>query len=242
VEFRIGTSGWHYKHWRGDFYPQELEPREWFGWYARRFDTVEINNSFYRQPSAHAWRLWRDAAPDGFVFAVKASRFITHIKRLKEPEDSLKRALDGARRLGAHLGPLLYQLPPTFRRDVENVGRLVTFVQALSPDVCHVIEFRHESWFVEETFDLLDRHGVGFCAFDMPGIECPQRATGPVAYMRFHGAGARYGGSYTDEMLRGWAGRLREMSAGRERCFVYFNNDVGGHAPRNALTLREIVD
>ena len=241
MAFRVGTSGWHYKHWRGDFYPQKMPMREWLEYYVGQFDTVELNNSFYRQPSDDAWELWRGTAPEGFVFAVKASRFITHIKRLKEPDDSVERAVTAARKLGPHLGPLLYQMPPTFRREVENVGRLVEFVQRLPAGVCHVIEFRHESWFVEETFALLERHGVGFCAFDMPGLECPVRATGRVGYMRFHGSGQRYGGNYTEAMLRDWAGKLRTLAKGREDVYVYFNNDIGGHAPRNALTLREML-
>jgi uncharacterized protein YecE (DUF72 family) len=124
---------------------------------------------------------------------------------------------------------------------VENVGRLVEFVQRLPAGVCHVIEFRHESWFVEETFALLERHGVGFCAFDMPGLECPLRATGPVGYMRFHGSGQRYGGNYTDAMLREWAKKLRALEKGRQDVYVYFNNDIGGYAPRNALRLREML-
>jgi uncharacterized protein YecE (DUF72 family) len=216
--------------------------REWLGFYVERFDTVELNNSFYKQPTEEAWKLWRETAPEGFTFAVKASRFITHLKRLKDPEGPVERAVSGARHLGPHLGPMLYQLPPTFHRKDENTRRLEAFVEELPGGVPHVVEFRHASWFEDETFELLDRWGVGFCAFDMPDLKCPVRASGKVGYMRFHGTGERYGGSYSDGMLRDWAKKLRAMADGRDDVFVYFNNDIGGHAPRNAMRLREMLE
>lgn len=240
MRFRVGTSGWHYEHWRGNFYPEELHPSEWLRYYVERFDTVELNNSFYRQPTAKAWREWREAAPEGFVFAVKASRFITHIKRLKEPEDPVRRAVEGATQLKEHLGPLLYQLPPNFDASDENRDRLLEFMRTLPKSYRHAIEFRNEEWFTGATFEALETAGVALCAFDMPGLKCPLRATAPFVYMRFHGSGSRYGGNYPDESLREWAGRLHELGHGRD-VFVYFNNDIGGHAPRNAETLRGLL-
>ncbi len=239
--FRVGTSGWHYRHWLGSFYPADLEPREWLRHYAARFDTVELNNSFYRLPKESAWRLWRETAPPGFVFAVKASRYVTHLKRLLVEPASIERFFAGARLLGEHLGPVLYQLPLGFARSGENEERLVRFLGQLPPGFTHVFEFRSRSWFAEETFALLDEHRAAFCSFDLPGLECPLRVTGGVLYMRFHGSGARYGGRYSARMLRKeavWIGA--RLDSGLD-VYAYFNNDAGGHAPRDALRLKEFV-
>ena len=160
--FWIGTSGWHYSHWRGDFYPEDLSPRDWLPHYARHFPTVELNASFYRQPKTSTWALWRERTPQGFRFAVKASRFLTHIRRLKDPQEPLERVLSGARLLGYRLGPLLYQLPPGFHRTPDNAARLEAFLPLLPRDVLHAVEFRHTSWFVDETTDLLRRYAVAF--------------------------------------------------------------------------------
>lgn len=239
TRFWIGTSGWHYDHWRSTFYPEDLPAKRRFAYYAERFPTVELNATFYRQPKDSTWDSWRDTAPEGFRFAVKASRFITHIKRLADPEDSLDRFLGGARRLGDRLGPALYQLPGAFQRTEENVRRLETFLSLLPGDVQHAVEFRHDSWFVEETEALLRRHDVAFCAFDMVDMECPLWVTARFAYMRFHGSEAMYESNYTDEMLDSWADRLRAACEGAEEAYVYFNNDALGYAVANARGLGE---
>jgi uncharacterized protein YecE (DUF72 family) len=241
ARFYVGTSGWHYKHWRGDFYPAGMATSRWLEHYTRCFDTVELNASFYREPRDAAWDLWRESTPDGFCFAVKASRFLTHIRQLREPEESLERVVKGAGRLRDKLGPLLYQLPPSFQRDQERLDRLAEFLERLPEGYRHVIEFRHKSWLMEEVFELLAAHGVGFCVFDMPRMECPLRATAPFAYVRFHGATRRYGGNYSDAELAAWAERLQKLGDGLEAVYVYFNNDIGGHAPRNARTLRDLL-
>jgi uncharacterized protein YecE (DUF72 family) len=241
MAFHVGTSGWHYKHWRGDFYPAGMPPARWFEHYARTFDTVELNASFYRQPKPAAWDLWRNEAPPGFLFAVKASRYITHIKRLEVQSESLDLLYQGARRLGEHLGPILYQLPPTFRRDTDNARRLEAFLERLPPDLVHVFEFRDRSWFTGATFEALDAHGAASCAFHMPALEAPLRVTGGVLYMRFHGSGALYGGNYEDDALRDWAAKLATAAKDAREAFVYFNNDIGGHAPRNAVRFRELL-
>ncbi|TEU01732.1 MAG: DUF72 domain-containing protein [Dehalococcoidia bacterium] len=242
ARFWIGTSGWHYSHWRGNFYPEELSPREWLSHYAQRFPTVELNASFYRQPKTSAWELWRRTAPQGFRFAVKASRFLTHIRRLNDPQEPLERVLSGARLLGDRLGPLLYQLPPGFHRTPENVARLEAFLPLLPGDLLHAIEFRHRSWFVDETADLLRRYGVAFCSFDMVGLKCPLLATAPFAYVRFHGSEALYASNYTDEMLEGWAARLRDLAREVDELYIYFNNDAWGYAIANARTLSGLLD
>ena len=234
----IGTSGWMYRHWRGIFYPPDLPPARWFEFYASRLDTVEVNNTFYRLPEASTFAAWREQAPEGFVYAIKASRYITHLKKLKEPAGPLERFLTRARELGEHLGPLLYQLPPNWQQDL---GRLAAFLQLLPGDLYHVFEFRHPSWFSEETFALLDRHGAGHCIMDLAGLPSPLRVTGRLAYVRFHGPNRAYEGSYSDEELAAWANRIAGFLARGLPTYVYFNNDAHGYAVQNAFRLREFV-
>ena len=234
---RIGCSGWQYKHWKGDFYPADLRTGEWFARYAATFDTVEINNSFYRLPEAHTFRSWRDRAPAGFLFAVKASRFLTHMKKLKDPEEPLQRFFENAAPLGATLGPVLYQLPPRWPLDLE---RLRHFLGMLPKRVRHVIEFREPSWYAQEALDLLEAHGVALCLHDMMGSASGRRRVGPFVYVRFHGV-TKYGGRYGDEELQPWAEWLEAEHASGRDVFAYFNNDIGGHAPRDAVRLREMT-
>ena len=241
ARFWIGTSGWHYAHWQGPFYPEDLPTSRWLAHYIQHFPTVEINNSFYRQPTASAWQLWRRSVPDGFRFAVKANRFITHIKRLRDSGEPVRRFLDGACLLDDRLGPILYQLPPNFHRTAENEARLALFLNILPRRLQHVFEFRHESWFHKDVFDLLHRHNVGFCAFDMPDVECPLVATASFAYMRFHGSGAMYASNYTPEMLEDWAQRLNRLAADVSDFYIYFNNDAYAYAVYNAKTLAELL-
>jgi len=232
---RVGCSGWQYKHWRGNFYPADLPLKSWFEHYASVFDTVEINNSFYRLPEASTFAAWSARAPRGFLFAVKASRFLTHMKKLKEPEDPLDRFFRRARSLGRHLGPVLYQLPPGWKLDL---GRLEYFLMSLPRDVAQVIEFRDTTWYAPEVYALLERHRVSLCLHDMPGSATGRLRVGPCVYVRFHGASGRYNGSYPDDRLADWAQWLEEQARTGIDVYAYFNNDVGGHAPRNALVLR----
>lgn len=242
ARFWIGTSGWHYEHWRGVFYPDDLAKRRWLSFYMERFPTVELNNSFYRQPKDTTWDGWRKAAPEGFRFAVKANRFLTHVKRLSDCADPLGRFLKGAERLREALGPILYQLPPGFHRTDENVGRLDEFLELLPGRHSHVFEFRHDSWFREETMSQLRRHKAALCSYDMPGMDCPLEATAPIGYMRFHGTGERYSGNYTDKMLEEWARRLDDLGRDLDELYVYFNNDAQGFAVANAEKLAELLD
>jgi uncharacterized protein YecE (DUF72 family) len=233
---RIGTSGWVYRHWRGPFYPSDLPQKRWFEFYAQHFDTVEINNTFYRLPSEAAFDGWREQAPPGFVYALKASRFLTHVKRLKEPATPLENFLSRARRLGDHLGPILYQLPPNWHANLE---RLDKFLALLPHDLIHVLEFRDPSWLIEPVFELLTRHGVGFCIMSLPGVECPVRATAPTVYIRLHGAEQTYASRYSLDQLREWAEIIRGFLAEGRQVFVYFNNDAWGYAVENARELRD---
>ncbi|HXF51281.1 MAG TPA: DUF72 domain-containing protein [Dehalococcoidia bacterium] len=230
--FRIGTSGWVYPHWRGVFYPETLPQSGWFAFYASAFSTVEINNTFYRLPGEDAWRHWHEAAPEGFVYAVKGSRFITHIKRLRPGSESIDLFTGRARLLGEHLGPILWQLHPGHHRDLD---RLRSFLELLPRDLRHVFEFRHASWFSDEVYALLREFDAGFCAYHMVDHATPLVATADFAYMRFHGSGDLYGGRYSDDELRAWADRLSALPV--EEVFVYFNNDAYGHAVANARTL-----
>jgi uncharacterized protein YecE (DUF72 family) len=237
--FYIGTSGWHYPHWLGLFYPEDLPASRWLAHYARHFPSVELNNSFYRQPRASAWELWRRTVPEGFLFAVKANRFLTHIKRLREVEEPLQRFLAGALRLGPRLGPVLYQLPPSFHRTPENEERLARFLSLLPRQLRHAVEFRHRSWLVEETCRLLGQQGVALCCFDAPRLRTPLVATAPFAYLRFHGSQALYASNYSDQELGQWAQRLAGLGEGLEAVYVYFNNDAYAFAVANARTLME---
>ena len=236
---RVGCSGWQYKHWRGDFYAAELPVKRWFEHYSSVFDTVEINNSFYRLPEASTFADWGERAPRRFLFAVKASRFLTHMKKLKDPEEPVERFFSRARSLGPHLGPVLYQLPPGWKLDRE---RLEHFLHVLPRDVKHVIEFREPSWYTDVVYGLLERFRIALCLHDMPGSATGRMRLGPFVYVRFHGASGRYDGSYPADRLEPWAEWLHEQRRGGADVYAYFNNDVGGHAPRDAVTLRRLLE
>ena len=236
---RVGCSGWQYKHWRGDFYPASLPVSRWFGHYALTFDTVEINNSFYRLPNAATFEKWRDQAPPHFLYAVKASRFLTHMKKLKDPDDPLARFFDNASHLGSHLGPVLYQLPPDWPLNLERLAR---FLEALPRQYRHVVEFREPSWYDERVYALLRKHKVALCLHDMLGSASERIAVGPFIYVRFHFGTRRYGGRYDDRRLETWAAWLSERAAEGLDVFAYFNNDTGGHAPRDAVRLRQRIE
>lgn len=239
MEFYIGTSGWHYDDWEGLFYPEKLPKTRWLEFYATQFTTVELNNSFYRLPTETAFQKWHNNTPSNFVFSVKASRFITHIKRLKDAGDALEKFITRVRGLGEKLGPILFQLHPKMQRDDE---RLEAFLRQLPNSGKYVVEFRHSSWLVPDVYEILRRHGAGFCVFDMPGLKSPVLATADFAYIRFHGPEKLYSGSYPDNLLKDWANNIKELSKCCNAVYAYFNNDVGGHAVENARTLRRYLE
>jgi uncharacterized protein YecE (DUF72 family) len=239
-QIRIGTSGWNYKHWRSVFYPTDLPVSRWFPFYCQHFDTVEINNTFYRLPPADVFVAWREQAPRGFLYAVKASRFLTHMKKLKDPEQPLENILGRSRKLGPCLGPVLYQLPPHWKCNVE---RLRAFIARLPSDIRHVFEFREPSWCNAEVRALLAETGMSYCIHDMRGFFYPRWVTGPLAYVRFHGpAQNKYAGRYGRAHLREWAEQIRVFQEAGHDVFVYFNNDKAGHAVVNAKELQGRLD
>ncbi|HEX9693408.1 MAG TPA: DUF72 domain-containing protein [Actinomycetota bacterium] len=231
----VGTSGWQYDGWRGRFYPSELPKRAWLGYLASRFPTVEVNNSFYRLPSAETFARWREETPAGFVVAVKASRYITHIRRMRDCRDPVELLWSRTRELGPRLGPVLFQLPPRFPADRQRLRR---FLRVLPSGMRAAFEFRDPSWWTEDSLRALDDAGAAFVLPDRPGARVPQVVTGGWAYVRFHQGRERQPG-YTREKLRRWAKRIEALPA--DDVFVYFNNDAGGAAVRDALTLTALM-
>ena len=237
---RIGCSGWNYAHWRhGVFYPERCPARLWLAFYARRFDTVEVNATFYRLPTVKAVQGWVDQTPDDFVFAVKGSRYLTHIRRLRDLGDGLERFYERLEPLvrSPKLGPVLWQLPPTFRRDDE---RLADALRALPPGR-HCFEFRHASWFDDDVYALLREHGAALVIGDRPEVHAFQshELTADWTFVRFHAGTRGRRGNYSEGELREWAARLRAWPV--RETFAYFNNDWEGFAPQNALRLGRLL-
>ena len=235
---RIGTSGWSYSEWRGKFYPRGLAANRWLAHYAARFDTVELNASFYRLPAPEQFARWAEQVPDGFLFTVKASRQITHLHRLKDCGALLEKFFTAVRGLGDKLGPVLYQLPPKLSFDP---ALLAAFAGLLPRALSHVIEFRDPSWFRAETFGILRDHHISLCVSDLPGSPVPVIVTAPPAYLRFHG-GKRYRDSYPASALQQTAAQLRVWNDEGTPSFVYFNNTAAGHAPANASLLQSSLE
>jgi uncharacterized protein YecE (DUF72 family) len=238
----VGCSGWTYKSWRGRYYPVEIPASRWLEHYASGFDCVETNGTFYRLPEAHTFVDWAVRTPPGFRMAVKASRFLTHMKRLIAPEEPLERLLTRAAALGKKLGPILYQLPPDFQRDDDRLRNFVAALPRSTPDATgrplrHVIEFRHPSWYVTETYDLLAAHDVTMCLHDKLGAEIKAPGIGPILYVRFHGPSGDYVGRYPEQALIRWADRIATTRGVRD-VWAFFNNDPEAAAVADAAVLR----
>jgi len=240
---RVGCSGWNYKSWRGRFYPRDLPAARWLEFYATRFDTVEINNSFYRLPERSTFARWHTQVPTPFLFAVKASRFLTHMKRLLNPEEPITRLFSSVSGLSRRLGPMLYQLPPTLKIDLPRLDRFLRALpRSTSGPRLHVVEFRHPSWYTDATFELLTRRRVALCLHDRIGSAITEPLVGPFVYVRFHGTSGRYQGSYSRRQLERWAHVLSEQVHAGRRVFAYFNNDPEAVATANALSLRDMIE
>jgi uncharacterized protein YecE (DUF72 family) len=238
AEVWIGTSGYVYRHWRkGMFYPSGLPARAELEYYATRFRTVELNNPFYRLPTPDMFDRWRESTPAGFQFAVKASRFITHIKRLRDVDQELALFLERAERLSAKLGPVLFQLPPTQQLDLP---RLADFLRLLPGERRWVIEFRHTSWHRREVYQVLTNHAVALCIPVGGGLHPHRITTAPFTYIRMH-RGQESGGGFTRKELAAWAGQIRALRRAGKEVYIYFNNDWEGYAVRNAAVLQELL-
>jgi uncharacterized protein YecE (DUF72 family) len=241
-KIHIGTSGWNYKHWmNGAFYPPGLPQSEWLEYYAEHFGTVEINNSFYRLPAPETFAAWAKRTPPGFVFAVKASRFITHIKRLKDPKESVKLFLKNSAKLGKKLGPILFQLPPRMKADLD---RLEGLRRALSrrKGLKVALEFRDASWLTEEVYDAVDKAGWTICRADWRDLPRDIPVLGPFCYIRRHGTTAQYASLYSDEQVAQDAEFAVQVAREGRDVYVYYNNDAHAYALKNAFTMIDLID
>lgn len=235
MDVRIGCSGYYYRHWQGLWYPEDLPTSRWFAFYAERFDTVEINSSFYRFPTAATVRRWLKQAPENFVYAVKAPRLITHLKRFHDCTSLLDDFFGVLTGLGAHLGCVLFQLPPSLHYSEQALAQLLT---AMHPDFRTVIEFRHAGWWRPEVVAAMRENRIGFCAVAAPGLPDELMATAPDVYLRLHGD-PWYAQDYGEAELKSWAARIQNVDA--ERTWIYFNNDAHAFAPANAMFLRRLL-
>lgn len=238
-QLKVGTSGYQYDHWRPVFYPQDLPKTRWFSHYAEHFDAVEINNTFYNLPKADTFDNWHDKAPDGFQYILKYSRYGTHMKRLKDPEEHVPNFIEVAQRLQDHLGPILVQLPPNWNRDVS---RLDNFLHALPNHLDWVLEFRNQTWLCEQVFDRLNRNHVALCIHDLLEKH-PHEVTSHFAYLRFHGPGpdGAYTRDYPHQALSATADQVAEWLDKGVNVFAFFNNDAAGRAVSNARDFRRYV-
>ncbi len=235
----IGTCGWQYGHWKGPFYPEDLSNDELLAYYAGCFQTVEINNSFYRLPEKKTLRRWLERVPADFLFSFKANRYITHMKKLKDPGQPVSRMMDVANSLGDHLGPVLFQLPPRWN---VNSERLLNFLKALPPGYRYAFEFRDSSWHVPDVYNALGEAGAAFCIYEIGGLVSPRQVTADFVYIRLHGPETEpYRGRYSTETLAGWAGALSSWSGEGKEIFCYFDNDEAGYAALDAARLQGML-
>jgi uncharacterized protein YecE (DUF72 family) len=245
AHLHIGTSGWVYRSWKGPFYPDTLPSRRYLAFYAQEFRTAEINTSFYHLPRATTFTNWAEQVPENFIFAVKASRFLTHIKRLLDPEEPWQRFVDSAVNLGARLGPILLQFPPSFRINVPRLEAFFKVAKSVRPrqaPLTLVCEFRHESWFHPDIYRLLNRYQVAWCIAD--GAKYPRKdlVTTDFAYIRYHGRSKMFASNYSKAVLLKEARLIQQYLRDGLDVFVYFNNDANGNAVRNARLLKRLLD
>lgn len=241
MKIYIGCSGYSYNDWTGKFYPSDLSKSQWLTHYSDHFNTVEINNTFYKAPSQKVLSRWKEQTPPDFKFTIKAYRFFTHMKKLKVDDaflESLHMFQDTISIMHDKMGCMLWQLPRNLKMNLEKLGALSS---NLDHSVHHVIEFRDLSWFNEEVYQALEQNQLAYCMLSAPG-KLPEdtRATGPAAYLRFHGKSKWYHYLYSDEELMDWKKKLQKLK-GIEELYIYFNNDVNAHAVENALSLRRMM-
>ncbi|MGD8938638.1 MAG: DUF72 domain-containing protein [Gammaproteobacteria bacterium] len=235
----IGTSGWSYNHWRGAFYPHATRNDQMLEYYLQHFRSTEINNTFYHLPEKKTLQHWHELAPKGFVFSVKASRYITHMKKLKDPRASTSEFFNRITILGDRLGPVLFQLPPKWK---FNEARFSEFLQSLSRDFRYTFEFRDRSWINPQVLELLSQYQAAFCIYELNGYMSPKEITTDFVYIRLHGPNGPYEGSYSKRTLSGWAGVISAWQKRGLSTYCYFDNDQAGYAPDNALSLSAMLD
>jgi len=234
----IGTSGWHYGHWDGPFYPDGMAKKDYLSYYARHFHTAEVNNTFYQVPPTKTFEHWKKTVPLHFLFAVKASRYITHMKKLKDPEKPVSKFLKRVEVLGDKLGPVLFQLPPRWR---VNAERLETFLEILPSGFRYAFEFRDPSWFHPRVLELLKEKKAAFCIYDFDRHQSPKEVTAEFVYIRLHGPEGPYKGKYDSTALSGWAGAISSWARGKREIYCYFDNDQSGYAPQDAQALNQML-
>lgn len=235
-QIHIGTSGFSYKHWKENFYPNELKEKEWLKYYSTVFSTVELNTTFYHLPLLSSVTNWFSQVPQHFLFSIKASRYITHQKRLHEAQESLHIFYQRIAGFKSKTGPILFQLPPSFKM---NKDLLLEFLKNLQESHLHVFEFRHDSWYVDEIYDLLKKHQVALCITDLNGKLSPEEITSHFTYIRLHGPKKAYQGSY-GQQLKKWKSKIEEWSL-KNSVFCYFDNDEKGYAIQDARSLQEML-
>ena len=239
VSCHIGTSGWHYEHWKGPFYPEDFSEKDFLSFYSNRFSSVEINNSFYHLPSEKTFRKWRDTVDNDFIFAVKASRYITHMKKLKDPQKSLTNFLSAVEGLKKKLGIVLFQLPPYWHKNEE---RLNSFLSKLPRKIKSAWEFRDKSWFDENIYKILSKHKAAFCIYEISGEMSPEIVISDYIYIRLHGPdNKKYQGDYTKHQLKYWAEKFHNWLKEGKEIYCYFDNDQKGYAAKNAATLQQMM-
>ena len=235
----VGTSGWQYKDWKGAFYPRDLPQKAWLEYYADRFSVVEVNNTFYRLPPRSTFENWAARTPDEFCFVIKASRYLTHIRRLQEPKEPVQRLVDAARGLGPKLGPVLVQLPPNLRLELDRLE--ATLREFTRHRISVALEVRHPTWLVDDVFALLEAHDVPLCLADRAGRRDAVRRTASWGYIRLHEGTAKPRPCYGDAALRSWADRIADTWSPTEDVYVFFNNDPRACAVRNAFRFSELA-
>lgn len=234
----IGTSGWNYEDWEGNFYPRNIKSSKMLSFYQRYFKTVEVNNTFYQSPTKNKLMLWKRQVGNNFTFSVKANRYITHMKNLKDPEEPINKMLSTLKILKNNLGPILFQLPPRWH---INKKRLNNFLKILPPNYQYVLEFRHSSWYKSSIFDLLEKFNIAFCMHDHKDAPSPEKITANFSYFRFHGPKGDYQTKYSKKEVKNWAEKIKRIVGKNIDVYVYFNNDYNSYAIKNAKQLKKLL-
>ena len=234
AKVHIGTSGWSYSQWKDNFYPPEIKSADYLKHYASVFDTTEINNSFYHLPKEKSLKKWLEVTPSDFIFAIKASRYITHNKKLKDPEESIDNFFAAIKPIKNKSGPVLFQLPPNWHANAE---RLKAFLETLPEGYRYTFEFRDQDWLNDEIFQLLEKHNAALCVYDFKGFQSPEIITADFVYIRLHGPEKAYQGSYHGNRLNSYADKIKQWQQDGHDVYCFFDNDDKGCAPKDAQDL-----